>query len=134
MAVTREQAYAELYKRGKLNEDQRKMVEELARRGKIDLSAGVTNGEVEAVTQEAREELEPKSNIAKLAEIRRSNIEEMDEDINDMGAMQTFFTAMGKGLYDVGAGVGLLEPLDEATKKEFSKLEEKRQAGKNWRR
>jgi len=102
---TREEALAELYRRGKLTGVQKSAYEELIKRGKISTMprfSGVT-GDLPSIREES---------MAELAQ--------------EIGPLQAFLIGTGKGFYDVGRGLGILDPADQAEKEAMGALKEER--------
>lgn len=62
-------------------------------------------------------------NAEKVAEARQSALDDMNDEI---GAWDSFFINMGRGITNVGRGVGLIEEEDELTKQAFASLKERR--------
>lgn len=97
---TRQEALAELYRRDELNDTQKAAVEELARRGEIDISMRT-----------------PRTDF---------RIEAMQELAEDIGPLQAFLIGAGKGFTTVGRGLGLVEPAGEIEKEAMAALKEER--------
>jgi hypothetical protein len=98
---TREEAIAELYRRGALSETQRAAVDELVRRGAFTL------GEAVPAKSTTRQEA-----MAELAE--------------EVGPIEAFLVGAGKGFYTVGRGLGLAEPAGEVEEEAMAALKEER--------
>lgn len=96
---TREEAMVELYRRGALNENQRAAIEELSRRGVVQL--GAAPAERSATRQEA---------MAELAE--------------EYGPLESFLIGAGKGFYNVGRGLGIADSATETEEAAMAALKE----------
>lgn len=115
---TREEALAELYKRGKLNPKQSAAVEELIRRGKI------------APSQEFGAPISTLSMggdpfQADVAE-RTPRQQAMAELAQETGFLEALGASVGKGFMTIGRGVGLAEPAGEIEREAFAALRKER--------
>lgn len=107
----REEALIELYKRGELTPKQRAAVEELGRRGKLELG----------------EETTAPFTVGKILEERHGAREQaMKEVAEEVGPLQSFLIGAGKGLYDIGRGIGITDPASEEEREGIAALKEKR--------
>ena len=98
MALTQNEALAELYRRGKLTPEQRAAVEEMARRGIVALKG----------TQ--RQEGDFRSQL-------------MTEMAEDVGVFEAALIGTGKGFMNVARGVGIVDPADPLEKEAYAALE-----------
>lgn len=125
--ATREDALAELYRRGKLDERQRSVVEELAKRGRIQLeplddSPGIVDylmmGLEPAATMVSGAIAEPVAGIAGLAKTITTGAEAGAETIGQIQEAMTYQprTEAGKrGMRAIGETLGpVIEPVGEA--------------------
>ena len=101
---TREEALAELYRRGKLTDIQKSAYEELVKRGKIAKPKffGVT-GDLPSIREES---------MAELAQ--------------EIGPLQAFLIGTGKGFYNIGRGLGIADPASGTEKEAMAALKEER--------
>jgi hypothetical protein len=126
MGITREQALAELYMRGKLNDSQKLAVEELARRGVVQLGPEFTQrpplseGELPGVgsgtlgfteTPAARVPAGPAPSPEQAMSVRQKAFQDLASEI---GLFKAFFIGAGQGFANVGRGLNLMDPPDPA--------------------
>ena len=107
---TKEEALAELYKRGVLTDRQKSVVEELSRRGVVNLQPTVEEDKqaVENITSEGYRQ------------------EAMKELAQEIGPLQSFLIGAGKGFYNVGRGLHLIDPSTESEQMGLEALKEER--------
>ena len=101
---TKEEALAELYARGKLTEGQQLAVKELVRRGRLILPEGNQNNTGSDTVR--------KESMAELAK--------------EIGPLQAFLIGTGKGFYNVGRGLGLVDPAGQTETEAMAALKEER--------
>lgn len=93
---TKQEALIELYKRGKLSDRERQIVEEMDRRGLLSLQKP-------DYLQESLQEL-----------------------ASEIGPMRSFLIGTGEGMTNVGRGIGLVDPATEIEKKSMQALKDER--------
>lgn len=59
-------------------------------------------------------------------QMRMAQDQQLESIASDVGPLESFAISAGKGLYDIGRGLGLVQPASDIEKKAFSKLEEQR--------
>ena len=115
MAISREEALAELYRRKALSPEQMEAVEELARRGSITLQAADLP---EQALQAQAGDLPDPQEIA-----RQDALKGVAEEV---GPIEAGIIGLGRGFTTVGRGLGLIDPEDESEKQAYQALKEHR--------
>lgn len=111
MAVSREDALAELYRRGKLDDSQRIAVEELARRGRLTLPSSTM------------QEQDLRSTAGRIPDEQDIAFQDI---AGEVGPVESFLIGTGRGLTSLARGVGLAEPEDESATRAIGALKEQR--------
>lgn len=109
--ATREQALIELYRRNALNPQQRAAVEELGRRGVLQLPA--TDQPSESLQEQA-------GDIPTQQEIARQDA--YRQVAEEVGPIQAALIGAGRGFYNVGRGLGLVDPETEGEREAYQSL------------
>ena len=113
--ATREQALAELYRRKALNPQQMAAVEELARRGVVQLP---TAEQPEQALREQAGELPTPQEIARQDAYKAT--------AEEVGPGQAALIGIGRGFTTFGRGLGLIDQEDESEKQAYQALKEHR--------
>lgn len=106
MATEQQQALIELYRRNKLSPQQKAAVEELSRRGVFELPKAQPTAD-EMIQQQGQDQA-----LRELAQ--------------KQGVFDSFLIGVGKGMTDIGRGIGLVDMPDDIERRAFEKLEEER--------
>lgn len=110
---TREEALIELYHLGALNPKRKEAVEELGRRGLLDLSSPIQKEETEQP---------PRQSGPEQLSLRQQAV---DETIKDIWPTTAFAISVGKGIENVGRGMGILPDPSEQSQEGMARLEKK---------
>lgn len=108
---TKQEAIIELYKMGKLPQKKQQAVEELIKRGIIKVDAIEPISTDIGTGNQAKPQLITSNQNAyqDMEDARRQAINEIAEDV---GPLQSFMIGVGKGFYNVGRGIGILDPAE----------------------
>lgn len=118
--ASREEALAELHKRGLLKPEQKAAVEELANRGKIKLDG------FDFDTRSYVESVESLFDTAESGEPLTTRQQAMQELAKETGPIEAGLVSAGQQFYNVGRLVGAVDPADEIEKEAMEALREER--------